>query len=224
MPSFRLGRWSVTLIFFTAVTSSQAQSSEDQPQQRSSSILAVGNDQFGSLQQQSFDSLAENSMGAQILREEAPIIRNIEIAMHEGRDMERNLTAIRDAIRQELVSVKGIGHIHRVKAKRRLRELDVRINQLRIKNDLGEKKLHTFISGIASGEIRDRRRAHGILDNIYNFYRTVIGNLVIVCRRFAYGVINFYKNILFGIGDAISSLLGLKRRKLEAGINIIAGI
>ncbi|KAH8031040.1 hypothetical protein HPB51_012728 [Rhipicephalus microplus] len=59
----------------------------------------------------------ENSIGAQILQEEAPMIREIETKMHEGREMERNLTAIRDAIRQEIVGARGIGIIRRIKMK-----------------------------------------------------------------------------------------------------------
>lgn len=226
MPSLRLGRQPIilTLAFFTALTSSQAQLSVTRPKGRSNSILAVGNVNIGSVQQQSHDRIAQNSLGVQILREEAPMIRKIEIAMNEGRDMERNLTAIRDAIRDELASSKGIGHIRRIKVNRQLRELDLRINQLRIKNEMGEQKMHAFISGIESGQIRDRRSARGVLDNIYGFYRTVIVKLVILSRQLVFGVANFCQRFLFGVGHAISSLLGMKRRKFEAGINLLAGI
>ncbi|KAH6921627.1 hypothetical protein HPB50_003617 [Hyalomma asiaticum] len=91
-----------------------------------------------------------NSVGAQILREEAPIIRVIRTKINEGHEAERNLTAIRSAILQELSNANGIGIIRRIQIKNRLRELDTRINELRGKNEEAELKLRTFMDGVAS--------------------------------------------------------------------------
>ncbi|KAH8029917.1 hypothetical protein HPB51_005219 [Rhipicephalus microplus] len=165
-----------------------------------------------------------NSIGAQILQEEAPMIREIETKMHEGREMERNLTAIRDAIRQEIVGARGIGIIRRIKMKRQLRELEFRIRELHGKNQEGESKFRAFVSGIASGEIRDRRSARSVLYTIFNFYGTIVSKIVTICRGFAGGIINIYKRIALGVGGVIHRLLALKLRPLEAGINIISGI
>ncbi|XP_049513636.1 uncharacterized protein LOC119465970 [Dermacentor silvarum] len=165
-----------------------------------------------------------NGVGAQILRDEAPLIREIETKMHEGREMERNLTAVRDAIRQEMVNARGIGPIRRIKMYRKLGQLESRIKLLHGKNEEGEQRFRAFVSGVASGEISDRRSAHTILDNIFNFYGTVVEKIVVVCRSFAGGIINFYKRIFLSIGSAIHRLLSLKLRPLQAGINIIAGI
>ncbi|KAH6921628.1 hypothetical protein HPB50_003618 [Hyalomma asiaticum] len=165
-----------------------------------------------------------NSVGVQILRDEAPMIREIETRMNEGLEMERNLTAIRDALRQEIVNAKGIGEIRRIRLNRRLGELELRIRELHGKNQEGEARFRTFLNGVASGEIRDRRSARSVLDTIYNFYGTIVSRVIAICRSFAGGIINIYKRIFLGVGSVIHRLLALKLRPLEAGINIISGI
>ncbi|XP_054924987.1 uncharacterized protein [Dermacentor andersoni] len=164
------------------------------------------------------------NVGMQILRGEAPMIRVIETKIHEGREMERNLTAIRIAILRELSGATGIGVIRRFQIRRRLRELDVRLNELHRKNQEAEQKFRTFIGGVASGKIRDRRQARSILDNIYHFCGTVVAKLVFICRGVAGGLINLCKGIILGLANVIHGILGLKLRPLEAGVNVVAGI
>ncbi|XP_075526357.1 uncharacterized protein LOC142558082 [Dermacentor variabilis] len=164
------------------------------------------------------------NIGMQILRGEAPMIRIIETKINEGREMERNLTAIRIAILRELSDAKGIGVIRRYQIKRRLRELDMRLNELHRKNQEAEQKFRAFIGGVASGKIRDRRQARSILDNIYHFCGTVVAKLVFVCRGLAGGLINLCKGIILGLANVIHGILGLKLRPLEAGVNVVAGI
>ncbi|KAL1480363.1 hypothetical protein MTO96_051090 [Rhipicephalus appendiculatus] len=149
-----------------------------------------------------------NSAGAQILREEAPVIRVIQTKINEGREVEHNLTAIRAAIHRELTNAKGVGVFRRIEMKRRLHELDTRINQLHGKNQEAEFKLRTFISGVQSGKIRDRRQARSILDNIYHFCGTVVAKLVLLCRGLAGAVINVYRRIILGLANAIHGILG----------------
>ncbi|XP_070376934.1 uncharacterized protein [Dermacentor albipictus] len=164
------------------------------------------------------------NVGIKILRGEAPMIRVIEAKIHEGREMERNLTAIRIAILRELSGAKGIGVIRRFQIRRRLRELDVRLNELHRKNQEAEQKFRAFIGGVASGKIRDRRQARSILDKIYHFCGTVVAKLVFVCRGLAGGLINLCKGIILGLANVIHGILGLKLRPLEAGVNVVAGI
>ncbi|KAH7976325.1 hypothetical protein HPB52_011907 [Rhipicephalus sanguineus] len=152
------------------------------------------------------------------------MIHEIETKMHEGREMESNLTAIRDAIRQEIAGDRGIGIIRRIKMKRQLGELEFRIRELHGKNQEGEARFRAFISGVSSGEIRDRRSARSVLGTIFNFYGTIVSRIITICRGFAGGIINIYKRIFLGVGGVIHRLLALKLAPLEAGINIISGI
>lgn len=165
-----------------------------------------------------------NNVATQILRGEAPIIRVIETKIHQGREVERNLTAIRSAIQGELSNAKGIGIIRRIQIQRRLRELDIRLNQLHGKNQEAEQRFRTFIGSVASGKIHDRRQARSILDNIYHFCGTVVAKLVVVCRGLAGGVINLCKSVILGLANAIHGILGMRLRPLEAGVNVVAGI
>ncbi|KAH8031038.1 hypothetical protein HPB51_012726 [Rhipicephalus microplus] len=154
-----------------------------------------------------FPNLSDQST-SQILREEAPVIRVIQTKIDEGREAEHNLTAIRGAILRELTNAKGVGVFRRIGIQRRLRELDTRINQLHGKNQEAELKLRTFIGGVQSGRIRDRRQARSILDNIYHFCGTVVAKLVVLCRGLAGAVVNVYQRVILGLSNAIHGILG----------------
>ncbi|KAH7976326.1 hypothetical protein HPB52_011908 [Rhipicephalus sanguineus] len=136
------------------------------------------------------------------------MIRVIQTKINEGREAEHNLTAIRSAILRELTNAKGVGVFRRIQIKRRLQELDSRINELHGKNQEAELKLRTFIGGVESGKIRDRRQARSILDNIYHFCGTVVAKLVVLCRGLAGAVINVYRRVILGLADAIHGILG----------------
>ncbi|XP_077496461.1 uncharacterized protein LOC144107345 [Amblyomma americanum] len=168
------------------------------------------------------DNVEEN-----IVRKEAPLIRDIEEKMREGRETERNLTATRDVIRREMDGGGGTGVAEgedRDQMEKRLRELDGHIGQLHSKNKVAEEKFRKFIGSIDSGKIHDQQQAHDRLRDISHFVDTgVIGSVKGSKVAFG-GVVNLYRRIKGGIRHIFHSLLGLRQPQMTAGLNLLAGI
>lgn len=180
----------------------------------------------------SFESVRDNrntnDFAVQIVREEAPLIRQIEIQINEGLEAERNLTAVRAAIRRELAEAKRSGSLgggdQLFRMERQLQQLDGRLAGLHAKNQEAEKRFRNFVGGIDSGRIRTRRQARLELGGIAQFCSQVVMHYVKACVSLCAGIVNFYKNIFVGIANVFRGILGLKLRSVQAGVNMVAGI
>ncbi|XP_077496104.1 uncharacterized protein LOC144107006 [Amblyomma americanum] len=179
----------------------------------------------------SFESVRDNrnrnnNFAVQVVREQAPLIRQIEIQINEGLEAERNLTAVRAAIRRELAEAKKTGSVRgSFRMERQLQQLDDRLAGLRAKNKEAEIRFRNFVGGIDSGRIRSQRQARAELGGIAQFCSQVVMKYVNVCVSLCAGIINFYKNIFVRIANIFHGILGFKKlRSVQAGVNLIAGI
>ncbi|XP_037554450.1 uncharacterized protein LOC119431058 [Dermacentor silvarum] len=163
-----------------------------------------------------------------IMQREAPLIRDVEAKIHEGKEAERNLTGIRDAIRREMSGVDGTdgaAHLRRLQMTKRLRELDQRIAELHAKNQEAQQRFRGFVGAIDAGDIRDENEARSALGSIYHFCGTVVAGAVRACRGVYKNVVSFFTDkVVGGIGDMFHSLLGSKWPSLKAGVNLLAGV
>ncbi|XP_037530043.1 uncharacterized protein LOC119407236 [Rhipicephalus sanguineus] len=166
--------------------------------------------------------------GMNIMQREAPLIKDVEAKIDEGKEMERNLTAIREALLREISGVDGTGGaspLRRIQMKKRLRELEQRIADLHSKNEEAQQRFRGFVSAIDSGEIQDEVQARSALGRIYDFCNTAVGGAVRACRVVFAGVRRFfYDKVLGGIANVFHNLLGSRWQSLKAGVNLLAGI
>ncbi|XP_075526679.1 uncharacterized protein LOC142558429 [Dermacentor variabilis] len=135
-----------------------------------------------------------------ILRQEAPLIHEIEVRMNQGLEAERNLTAVREEIRRELVEAESSGRVgdaQRAQMENRIWQLDKRLSQLRQKNLEVERRFRYVIGGIRSGTIRSRRKARSMLGGIVQFYTNVVMSYVNTSVSLAVGIVRFWTG-LFG--------------------------
>lgn len=150
--------------------------------------------------QTSFGGDDDNNVGVQILRREAPLIHEIEVKVNEGLDAERNLTSVREEIRRELVEANNsgnLGSVQRSQMESRIRQLDMRLGQLRQKNLEAQRRFLDVIGSIQTGKIRSQRRAHNMLGGVAQFYVNVVMGYVRTCMSLCMGIVNFWLG-LFG--------------------------
>ncbi|XP_075526358.1 uncharacterized protein LOC142558083 [Dermacentor variabilis] len=163
-----------------------------------------------------------------IMQREAPLIRGIEAKIHEGKETERNLTGIRDAIRREMFGVDGAGeatHLRRIEMKKRLRELDQRIAELHAKNQEAQQRFRGFVGAVDSGDIRDENQAHSALGDIDRSSGTAVAGAARAARGVYAKVASFFRDTVVGaVGDVFHRLIGSKWQSLKAGVNLLAGI
>ncbi|XP_070376932.1 uncharacterized protein [Dermacentor albipictus] len=148
----------------------------------------------------SFGGDSDSDTGVQILRQEAPLIHEIEVRMNQGLEAERNLTTVREEIRRELVEAESSGRVgddQRAQMENRIWQLDKRLSQLRQKNLEVERRFRYVIGGIRSGTIRSPRKARSMLGGIVQFYTNVVMSYVNTSVSLAVGIVRFWTG-LFG--------------------------
>ncbi|KAL1420024.1 hypothetical protein MTO96_024698 [Rhipicephalus appendiculatus] len=163
-----------------------------------------------------------------IMQKEAPLIKDVEAKIDEGKETERNLTAMREALLREISGVGGTGGaspLRRIQMKKRLRDLEQRIADLHSKNREAQKRFRGFVSAVDSGVIQDEEQARSALGRVYDFCNTAVAGAVRACRVVFEGVRSFfYDKVLGGIANVFHNLLGSKWPSLKAGVNLLAGI
>ncbi|XP_037273606.2 uncharacterized protein LOC119165574 [Rhipicephalus microplus] len=163
-----------------------------------------------------------------IIQREAPLIKDVEAKIDEGKETERNLTAMREALLREISGVDGTGGaspLRRIQMKKRLRELEKRIADLHSKNQEAQQRFRGFVSAVDSGAIRDEEEAHSALRRVYNFCNTAVAGAVRACRGvFARVRGFFYDKVVGGIANVFHNLIGSRWQSLKAGVNLVAGI
>ncbi|KAH7973940.1 hypothetical protein HPB49_007520 [Dermacentor silvarum] len=178
--------------------------------------------------QASFSDDSDSGVGAQILRQEAPLIHEIEMRISEGLEAERNLTSLREEIRRELAEAEssgGLGDGQRAQMENRIWQLDKRLGQLRQKNLEVERRFLDVIGGIRSGTIRNRWQAHNMLGGIAQFYTNVVMSYVNTSVSLAMGIVNFWTGLFGKITGMVggSSMRLFKMPRVEAGRSFVAG-
>ncbi|KAH6921629.1 hypothetical protein HPB50_003619 [Hyalomma asiaticum] len=151
-------------------------------------------------------SLRHRVFWTMILRQEAPLIHEIEVKINEGLEAERNLTTVREEIRRELVEAENSGNLgnkERSQIESRIRRLDRRLGQLRQKNLEAQRRFLDVIGDIKMGEIRSQRRAHYKLGGVAQFCANVVTNYVRTCMSLCMGIVNFWVGILGKFADVV---------------------
>ncbi|XP_070376933.1 uncharacterized protein [Dermacentor albipictus] len=178
--------------------------------------------------QNSIESENTDDPRINIMQREAPLIRDVEARIHEGKETERNLTGFRDAIRREMSGVGGTGeatHLRRIEMKKRLRELDQRIAELHAKNQEAQQRFRGFVGAVDSGDIRDEIQARSALDDIDRSSGTAVAGAARAAKGVFGKVASFFREKVVGaVGDAFHKLLGSKWQSLKAGVNLLAGV
>lgn len=161
------------------------------------------------------DNNGLSAKALEIMRREAPLIHDIELKIQNGLETERNMSSVRQLIIRELAKMKqkhGLTvSIQRRQAEERLRELELRLGELQKKNREAEGRYGAFVSGVASGEIRDERQAHSMLDGIKNFCDSIVYFVVNIWTTLYAKCIETAKSVFEGLGNMFHSLLGRRQ-------------
>ncbi|KAL1420028.1 hypothetical protein MTO96_024702 [Rhipicephalus appendiculatus] len=119
--------------------------------------------------------------GVEILRLQRTLIHKIEIEITTGRELQRNLTSIRELLVVELQ--KTSSSTERIEIQQRISRIDILLTQVRTRTDETELRFREFLQRVSTGQIRTETESQTLLQAIWSGYHKSLRNLVRPLRR-----------------------------------------
>lgn len=156
----------------------------------------------------SFD-MVKSKVGRKILRDEYGLITKIQDKWWRSLDIERKMAAIRDVIRRKMQnSPRFQGGPRRQRLHALLQELDQVVITLSSWRLYETTRFADFVKGLASGKIRDPKRAHSILDGFDRTTESRFAALNAVFRKSVEKSFKIVREVGLDLGNAIQIIMG----------------
>lgn len=157
--------------------------------------------------------------GQTILRGEHQVIHEIEVVLDLGRNLEKNLSSMREVVTKEMEKSRSGREV--IQCKRKIARIDDILTQVQTRNDKTETQFRELVKRILSGEIRSKRRCHVLLHGLLSGYRTSLHGLVRNSAGFLRSVVRGVSGALSHLGAGILDIFKLKFAPFEFAINAI---
>ncbi|KAH6919741.1 hypothetical protein HPB50_029271 [Hyalomma asiaticum] len=156
-----------------------------------------------------------------MLRFQRPLIYKIEVDITTGRELQRNLTSMRDFLVYEMERMRSSQE--RSEIEHRIRKIEMLLDQVRTRTDETELRFRDFLRRVSTGQIRSGTECQTLLQAIWSGYHKSIRNLVDHSAGFLTSIVHGVTGALANLGMGILDYYRLKFQPLELAIDALTG-
>uniref|UniRef100_A0A224YCR8 Male-specific Is5 protein n=1 Tax=Rhipicephalus zambeziensis TaxID=60191 RepID=A0A224YCR8_9ACAR len=159
--------------------------------------------------------------GVEILRLQRTLIHKIEVEITTGRELQRNLTSMRELLVVELQ--KTSSSTERIEIEQRISRIDILLTQVRTRTDETELRFREFLQRVSTGQIRTETESQTLLQAIWSGYHKSLRNLVRHCAGYLTSIVRGVTGVLANVGMGILDFYRLKFQPIELAIDALTG-
>ncbi|XP_037529138.1 uncharacterized protein LOC119406463 [Rhipicephalus sanguineus] len=158
---------------------------------------------------------------SQILRLQRTLIHKIEVEITTGRELQRNLTSMRELLVVELKRTSS--STERIEIQQRISRIDILLTQVRTRTDETELRFREFLQRVSTGQIRTETESQTLLQAIWSGYHKSLRSLVRHCAGYLTSIVRGVTGALANLGMGILDFYRLKFQPLELAIDALTG-
>ncbi|KAH7974305.1 hypothetical protein HPB49_013876 [Dermacentor silvarum] len=159
--------------------------------------------------------------GVEILRSQQPLIHKIEVEITTGREIQRNLTSMRELLVVELERTSSSPE--RIEIQHRISRIDILLTQVRTRTDETELRFRQFLQRVQTGQIRTESESQTLLQAIWSGYHKSLRNLVRHAAGYLTSIVRGVTGALANLGMGILDYYRLKFQPLELAVDALTG-
>ncbi|XP_075526355.1 uncharacterized protein LOC142558080 [Dermacentor variabilis] len=159
--------------------------------------------------------------GVEILRLQRPLIHKIEVEITTGREIQRNLTSMRELLVVELERTSSMPE--RIEIQHRISRIDLLLTQVRTRTDETELRFREFLQRVSTGQIRTEGESQTLLQAIWSGYHKSLRNLVRHAAGYLRSIVHGVTGALANLGMGIIDYYRLKFQPLELAVDALTG-
>ncbi|KAK8780207.1 hypothetical protein V5799_018451 [Amblyomma americanum] len=147
------------------------------------------------------------------------MIQKIEIEINMGREIERNLTSLRELLLVEIEKCRT--RRERIEFQQRLDRIDVIIQQVHTRTEHTEIQFRKFIRRVSLGQISSESESQTLLQAIWSGYHKSLRNLVGHTAGYLRSIVRGVTGALANLGMGILDVYRLKFQPLELAVDAL---